>query len=485
MRALALGQGWQAMRRFRWLTQRALPITRLPASSVGIRTAQGRHRRPAAHCASHGTATQITLQAFAPDAGTAPASGSGATAAMKERMTMTGNHLNGHHRKALASIFRHPSSHNLEWHDVLSLLQHFGTASERNGGGYDVAIGDDHLVLSQARGKDVSGDDLRHLRVFLTKAGLSAASLSALDTIKAGQDRLDGRCIALIEHHKARLFWLGVEDGEHATARSIVPEDADGSLRRLEQRQSIDEHDGGHDPEDSAFCERIAAELNAARNIVVFSDGKGRSNAGAYPIHYLKHLHPAIAGRVVASERVDVAQISDAGSSRPLSPSSYDGAGLMAPQRRAPLGSSVRLAHHRTTGRSPLGCQKAPGRRASGYCLFRGKQQAAGAKLVKQPANGLVRYGKAPFAAPDSALRRGHAVADVAGGMDDDAPALGQRVLVIKAKHPPRSSVFAHVGVARHKAALTRGVGARPVGQLLHPATVRRVRPPAVGNKHA
>ena len=57
---------------------------------------------------------------------------------------MTSIHLNGHHRKTLASIFSHPESHNIEWHDVLSLLNYLGTANEGHNGSYDIAIGDEH-----------------------------------------------------------------------------------------------------------------------------------------------------------------------------------------------------------------------------------------------------------------------------------------------------------------------------------------------------
>ena len=31
-------------------------------------------------------------------------------------------HINSHQRDTLAQVFRHPSSHNIEWHAVLSLL---------------------------------------------------------------------------------------------------------------------------------------------------------------------------------------------------------------------------------------------------------------------------------------------------------------------------------------------------------------------------
>ncbi len=35
-------------------------------------------------------------------------------------------HLNNHHRDTLLQIFQHPTSHNIEWHAVLSLLAQAG-----------------------------------------------------------------------------------------------------------------------------------------------------------------------------------------------------------------------------------------------------------------------------------------------------------------------------------------------------------------------
>ena len=39
-------------------------------------------------------------------------------------------HLNNHHRDTLVSIFQHPTSHNIDWKAVLSLLGAIGTVQE-------------------------------------------------------------------------------------------------------------------------------------------------------------------------------------------------------------------------------------------------------------------------------------------------------------------------------------------------------------------
>ena len=219
---------------------------------------------------------------------------------------MNNIHLNGHHRKTLASIFTHPASHNVEWHDVLSLLNHVGHTSERHDGGYDVAVGSDAVKLGRSHGKDLTGDELRNLQAFLTKVGVSPANHPIEPAFHAAQS-----CIVLVDHQEAKLFLPRGEGGDHGAPVLVRPDDADGALRKLRHRQGNDDHDGGHAAEENGFYERISAQLSASHQIVLLSDGKGRSNAGEHLVGYLKHHDPAIADRVVATGRVDIAHLSD------------------------------------------------------------------------------------------------------------------------------------------------------------------------------
>lgn len=224
---------------------------------------------------------------------------------------MSDSHLNGHHRKTLASIFRHPASHNVEWHDVLSLLNNLGVVNDRHGGGVEITIGDDRLDLDRPHGKDLSEDELRDLAAFLTGAGLSPADLAPEAPTLVEVDRGDASCIVLIDHHQARLFGLGGEGSDPAVPRVLKPDDRDGTRRRLEHRQGNDDNDGGHSQEDDGWYERISVDLKTAGQIVVFSDGKGRSSAGAYLIDYLNRHYPGIGERVVAGERANISHLSD------------------------------------------------------------------------------------------------------------------------------------------------------------------------------
>ena len=50
-------------------------------------------------------------------------------------------HLNNHHRDTVRQIFRHPVSHNIEWHAVVSLLEAVGTVTVRHDGKVAVTVG--------------------------------------------------------------------------------------------------------------------------------------------------------------------------------------------------------------------------------------------------------------------------------------------------------------------------------------------------------
>jgi hypothetical protein len=52
-----------------------------------------------------------------------------------------GVELDGHHRATVEKIFSHPVSHNIQWHDVLSLLKEVGTVTEEHDGRHKVTLG--------------------------------------------------------------------------------------------------------------------------------------------------------------------------------------------------------------------------------------------------------------------------------------------------------------------------------------------------------
>ena len=79
--------------------------------------------------------------------------------------------LNNHHRDTLMKIFQHPTSHNIEWRNVLSLLEVVGTVEEPRAGRFQVQLGGEIQFFDRPKHKDVDTQQIVDLRRMLTEAG--------------------------------------------------------------------------------------------------------------------------------------------------------------------------------------------------------------------------------------------------------------------------------------------------------------------------
>ena len=80
--------------------------------------------------------------------------------------------LKHHHRVTLEKIFGHPLSGNVEWRQVLSLLEVVGTITQEPNGKVKVELGGQTEVLRPPDDKDVDRQLIVDLRRMLTNAGL-------------------------------------------------------------------------------------------------------------------------------------------------------------------------------------------------------------------------------------------------------------------------------------------------------------------------
>ena len=83
----------------------------------------------------------------------------------------TPEHLDGRHRDTLRQIFQHPTSHNIEWRAVTSLLEAIGTVTVRHDGKLAVKLGDELEFIEPPVGKDIDDQLVIDLRRMLTSAG--------------------------------------------------------------------------------------------------------------------------------------------------------------------------------------------------------------------------------------------------------------------------------------------------------------------------
>ena len=79
--------------------------------------------------------------------------------------------LNDHHRDTVVKILQHPTSHNVEWHAVISLLRHIGQVDERHDGKFKVTVGGETEVFEKPKHKDIDEQQVVDLRRMLTAAG--------------------------------------------------------------------------------------------------------------------------------------------------------------------------------------------------------------------------------------------------------------------------------------------------------------------------
>jgi hypothetical protein len=79
--------------------------------------------------------------------------------------------LSNRHRDTIEKIFDRPSSGNVEWREVLSLLETVGDVVEEPNGRYRVTLGGEAEVVDRPHGKDVDVQLLVDLRRMLRKAG--------------------------------------------------------------------------------------------------------------------------------------------------------------------------------------------------------------------------------------------------------------------------------------------------------------------------
>jgi hypothetical protein len=84
---------------------------------------------------------------------------------------MSAADLDHHHRDTLEKIFRHSSSGNIEWRQVLSLLEAVGTTTRLRNGNFRVTLGRETEIFRPPSGKDIDEQTLVDVRRMLNNAG--------------------------------------------------------------------------------------------------------------------------------------------------------------------------------------------------------------------------------------------------------------------------------------------------------------------------
>ncbi|QJW94636.1 hypothetical protein [Frigoriglobus tundricola] len=200
-------------------------------------------------------------------------------------------HMSGGHRHTYDEIFRHPTAHNLEWHDVRSLLDALADVTEKHDGALEVTRNGRVLILHPPKHKDAPVEMVLEIRRFLERPGAGAVPTAVIP----GLDLL-----VVIDHHEAKVYRT---EAPGSAPQNLVPYDPHGFRRHLHSQ--TEETDGKRKPERKSYYETVAATLRGADRILIFGSGTGGSSAMDQLVADLKAHHPDVAARVVASVVVD------------------------------------------------------------------------------------------------------------------------------------------------------------------------------------
>jgi hypothetical protein len=218
-------------------------------------------------------------------------------------------HLDHHHRSTARDILSHPVSHNIEWRDVLSLLEAIGEVSEEHNGKVKVSVGGETETLHRPSGKDIGEQMVVDLRRMLGAAGITAEGLrERLDvSTNPAATEPSAHAILVIGYHGADIYPTDATDG--APSR-IVPEDPRGRLRTMHHKAGNPE--GWYGRIEESWYVELAAALRPAARILIIGNGKGHSNGMLQFMQYLARHDHALMKRIVGSIETDEEDLTEA-----------------------------------------------------------------------------------------------------------------------------------------------------------------------------
>lgn len=209
--------------------------------------------------------------------------------------------IHGAHLRTLEALFRHPVAHNLEWMDVLALIEKIGAVHQKGGDKFTFDVGGEHLLMHKPHTKDLTSSEVVDLRHFLQRAGWSPEGPSQA---VASPEPAAPTLMVVVDHHGAKIYRIDTASGD-AAKREISPYDPHHFLHHLTHKEQSREQ-GQRAPEDAGFYERIAAALATGGGIVVVGHGTGKSNAAQHLTEYLRNHHRETYQRIVRELAADL-----------------------------------------------------------------------------------------------------------------------------------------------------------------------------------
>ena len=209
--------------------------------------------------------------------------------------------IHGTHRRTLEALFRHPTAHNLEWMDVVALIEKIGAVHRKANDKFAFDVGAEHYQMHKPHTKDLTSSEVVDLRHFLQRAGWSPEEPSQA---AARPEPAPPTLMVVVDHHGAKIYRIDTASGD-ASKREIKPYDPHHFLHQLTHKEQSREQ-GQRAPEDPGFYKQIGDALAAGSRIVVVGHGTGKSNASQHLMEYLRAHHPGTYQHVVGEIGADL-----------------------------------------------------------------------------------------------------------------------------------------------------------------------------------
>jgi hypothetical protein len=204
---------------------------------------------------------------------------------MKATLPLTGSHL-----RTYDTIFQHPVSHNLSWHDVYALFRHLGQVEDEPNGHLKVTRNGQTLMLHPPHGKDVAEtSEVMSLRHFLAKSDVAVTE----------PDGKKLHWLLVIDHQTARIYRTELHG---AIPEKILPHEPEAHMRAANDAKDFTR--GKDKPDANSFFKPVAEALQAGQ-ILIFGTGTGTSSEMDQFIAWLKLHHPDQARQIIGSLVVD------------------------------------------------------------------------------------------------------------------------------------------------------------------------------------
>jgi hypothetical protein len=212
--------------------------------------------------------------------------------------------LHGARLRTLEALFRHPTAHNLEWMDVVALMEKVGTVHRDSNNKFTFTIGAEHYQIHRPHTKDLTSSEVVDLRHFLQRTGCSPErpSEAAVDPSPAAPSLM-----IVVDHHGAKIYRIDKRSDEDPKVE-IAPYDPHHFLHHLAHKDQS-RQEGQRAPEDTEFYKRIGDAVASGGRILVVGHGTGKSNAAQHLTEYLRKHHRETYQRIVREIGADLSAI--------------------------------------------------------------------------------------------------------------------------------------------------------------------------------